>query len=112
MKREELERNPFWVLGVAASATRIEVERAGQRLLAQLGVGAASAQSYSTPWGPRPRDEAAVRTALAALRDPMTRALAELWVDVGAVTRRAPAAFSGALASVGWRQRWYSGRSS
>jgi hypothetical protein len=103
VKREELEQNPFWVLGLDAKATRLEVERAGQKLLAQLGIGAAAAWGYSTPWGPRPRDEAAVRTALAALRDPMTRALAELWIDVQAATRPAPAAFEGALRSVGWR---------
>jgi hypothetical protein len=103
VKREDLEQNPFWVLGLDAKATRMEVERAGQKLLAQLGIGAASAQSYPTPWGARPRDEALVRTALAALRDPMTRALSELWIDVEAVTRPAPAAFAGALHSVGWR---------
>ena len=103
MKREELEQNPFWVLGVDARSTRVEVERAGQKLLAQLGIGAASARTYSTPLGPRPRDEAIVRTALAALRDPLTRALAELWSDVKAENHPSPASFEDALRSVGWR---------
>lgn len=103
MKREELEQNPFWVLGVPPTASRMEVERAGQKLLLQLGIGAASAQSYDTPLGPRPRDEAAVRAALAALRDPLARALAEPWSEVKAENRPAPPAFAGALRSIGWR---------
>ena len=103
MKVVELERNPFWVLGVDARASRLEIERAGQKLLAQLGIGAASAATYQTPFGPRPRDESKVRSALAALRDPQTRVLWELWVELKAGTSPPPPTWDEALASIGWR---------
>ncbi|HEX6765440.1 MAG TPA: hypothetical protein VF103_08185, partial [Polyangiaceae bacterium] len=70
MKREDLEDNPFLVLAVPPGALRLEVERAGQKLLAQLAVGASAALTYETPFGPKPRDETKVRLALATLRDP------------------------------------------
>ncbi|MEJ7730776.1 MAG: hypothetical protein WKG00_16355 [Polyangiaceae bacterium] len=71
--------NPFHVLGLPKTATRAEVEREGQKLLGMLGLGLASARSYSTPVGPAERDDAAVRQAMAELRDPDKRLLHELW---------------------------------
>lgn len=79
MSQHELTENPFYVLGVARSATRMEVERAGQKLLAQLAIGVGSAQTYRTPFGTRERDESAVRSALSTLRDPEKRVVFELW---------------------------------
>jgi hypothetical protein len=74
--------NPFFLLEVSPQASRAEVERAGQRLLGLLAVGSASAAGYDTPLGPATRDADAVRQALATLRDPNERAIAELWAAV------------------------------
>jgi hypothetical protein len=71
--------NPFHVLGLAKTATRAEVEREGQKLLGMLELGLASARSYDTPVGRAERDDAAVRQAMAELRDPDKRLLHELW---------------------------------
>ena len=77
--------NPFFVLGLAPDASRIEVEREAQKLLGMLELGFAAAQTYATPLGPRPRTAEHVRAAVAALRDPYQRLVAELWA------RHAPA---------------------
>jgi hypothetical protein len=74
-----IEDNPFFVLGVAPDASRIEIEREAQKLLGMLELGFADAQTYATPIGPRPRTAEAVRAAVAALRDPHRRLVAELW---------------------------------
>jgi hypothetical protein len=71
--------NPFYVLGVAADASRIEVEREAQKLLGMLELGFADAKTYATPLGPRERTAELVRAAVAALRDPYRRLVAELW---------------------------------
>jgi len=78
MSAPRLGENPFAVLDLTSDATRTETERAAQKLLAMLAVGHGSVASYATPLGPRPRTEALVRTAVAALRDPDQRLLAEL----------------------------------
>ena len=84
--------NPFWVLGLPATASRAELERAGQKLLAQLAVGAQAARWAETPGGPLERDEALVRDALARLRDPEQRLIAELLSAVPAPLVTPPAA--------------------
>jgi hypothetical protein len=71
--------NPFFVLGVAPDASRIAIEREAQKLLGMLELGFATAQTYPTPLGPAPRTAEAVRAAVAALRDPARRLVAELW---------------------------------
>jgi hypothetical protein len=71
--------NPFFVLGISPDASRIEIEREAQKLLGMLELGFASAKTYATPLGPRPRTAEAVRAAVAALRDPYDRLVAELW---------------------------------
>lgn len=70
--------HPFAVLGVPATATRMEVERAGQKLLAQLEIGAASAKEFVVGGQPVERTADMVRAALTALRDPDQRLEAEL----------------------------------
>jgi hypothetical protein len=107
-EREALLDNDFWVLGLPADASRIEIERAGQKLLAQLAIGAASAKIYRTPFGPRALDEALVRGALAALRDPERRVLAELWAAPALAEEDASAPippWTGAWRSLGWNPR-------
>ncbi len=75
----KLAENPFFVLGIAPDASRIEIEREAQKLLGMLELGFAEAAHYATPLGPRPRTAEAVRAAVAALRDPYQRLVAELW---------------------------------
>ncbi len=74
-----LENNPFFILGLEPTATRHQVERQGQKLLAMLEVGFTEIENYQTPLGPRKRTREAVRQAMATLRDPDKRLLAELW---------------------------------
>ena len=85
MTAPTLELNPFFVLGLAPDASRIEIEREAQKLLGMLELGFAEARTYATPLGPQPRTAEAVRAAVAALRDPSQRLVAELWA------RHAPA---------------------
>jgi hypothetical protein len=98
--------NPFFLLEVSPQASRMEVERAGQRLIALLTVGSASAARYDTPLGPAMRDADAVRQALATLRDPNERAIAELWAQVAPskATWNASAArpWEAARRAIGW----------
>ncbi len=77
--------NPFFVLGLPPETARIEVERTGQKLLAQLEIGVSSIKTYTTPAGPRPRSPEAVREALAELRDPSRRLIWELRAGLGPV---------------------------
>ena len=75
----KLAENPFFVLGLSPDASRIEIEREAQKLLGMLELGFAAALSYPTPLGPRTRTPELVRGAVAALRDPSQRLVAELW---------------------------------
>lgn len=83
--------NPFFVLGLAPDASRIEVEREAQKLLGMLELEFAAAQTYQTPVGPQPRTAEAVRAAVAALRDPYRRLVAELWARHAPPARPEPA---------------------
>ena len=74
-----IEDNPFFVLGLPTDTSRIEIEREAQKLLGMLELGFVDAQTYQTPLGPRPRTAELVRAAVAALRDPYRRLVAELW---------------------------------
>src|SRR6185503_7143931 len=89
-RRERLADNPFFVLGLAPSATAREVEREAQKLLGMLELGLAAAATYATPLGPRPRTAEKVRAAAATLRDPRGRLIAELWAAGGDATVAAP----------------------
>lgn len=103
--RRRRQRNPFFVLGLEPTASRTEVERAGQKLLGQLGLGLESARRTDTPWGPAERDEASVRAALAELRDPARRAAAELWArePTGEAPDEMDHSFAAAKRAFGWR---------
>ena len=105
MTSEHFEDNPFFVLGLPTTATLSDVERTGQKLLAQLRIGARGAQEYASPFGARTRDESKVRSALATLRDPVKRALCGFWAQ-GAMTREAipaPPSWTSALETIHWR---------
>ena len=107
---EPIRDNPFYVLGVAPDVSRIEIEREAQKLLGMLELGFAEVQTYRTPLGPEPRTAEAVRAAVAALRDPYRRLVAELWARhapevVAEAPERAPAATvrTGLRRALGWR---------
>jgi hypothetical protein len=65
--------NAFLVLGASPDASRMELERQGQKLLGLLEIGSASAKHYRTPLATYDRTSDDVREAIAALRDPNTR---------------------------------------
>jgi len=69
----DLAASPFLVLEATPTATAIEIERKAQKLVGLVRMGASSALSYPTPWGQRPRDEQAIRQAVAELRRPERR---------------------------------------
>jgi hypothetical protein len=106
----KLADNPFFVLGVTPEASRIEVEREAQKLLGMLELGFGEAATYTTPVGPRPRTAESVRAAVAALRDPYQRLIAELWARHAPPPRptppprpAAPPARAGLRRALGWR---------
>jgi hypothetical protein len=74
--------NPFFVLDLPVTASRAEVERAGQKWLGMLEVGMSRAAIYTTPLGVRARTPELVRAAMAELRDPERRVGHELWLLV------------------------------
>lgn len=106
-----LAENPFFVLGIATSASRIEVEREAQKLLGMLELGFADARIYATPLGPRERTTEMVRAAVAALRDPYRRLVAELWArhapaepsQPAPPATEPPAPRTGLRRALGWR---------
>jgi hypothetical protein len=102
--------NPFFTLEIGTQASRVEVERAGQRLLGLLAVGNEGAGRYDTPFGPATRDADGVRQALAALRDPNERLIHELWANVARsidVKRERPGAgWEAGQHAFGWTGKW------
>lgn len=79
LDRARISENPFYVLGLRPSATRLEVEREGQKLLGMIELGLDEALEYPTPLGRRARTADLVRRALAELRDPERRLVHEVW---------------------------------
>lgn len=102
--------NPFFVLELKADASRLDVERAAQRLLGLLAIGAQGADEYQTPFGPARRDADTVRQALSRLRDPLQRVRYELWANVRPVaapettTESLTAAWEVGARALGWGQ--------
>jgi len=58
-----LEDNPFFVLGLATDASRIELEREAQKLLGMLELGFVEAKTYLTPLRPAIAHPELVRAA-------------------------------------------------
>ena len=104
-----IDENPFFVLGISCDASRIEIERESQKLLGMLELDFAAAKTYATPLGPRERTAEAVRAAVAALRDPYRRLVAEFWarhapaMREAAVEEAAEPPSSGLRRALGWR---------
>ncbi len=107
----KLEENPFFVLGVWPGASRIEIEREAQKLLGMLELNFPGAQTYATPVGVRTRTAESVRAAVAALRDPYQRLVAELWAqhapepttDTPAAPTAPQAGVLGLRRALGWK---------
>ncbi|HEU0036356.1 MAG TPA: hypothetical protein VFQ53_37345 [Kofleriaceae bacterium] len=103
--------NPFFVLGISPDASRIEIEREAQKLLGMLELDFADARTYASPLGPRSRTPELVRAAVAALRDPYRRLLAELWARNAPAPSATPVAapahdqvtYPGLRRRLGWR---------
>ena len=74
---DPLADNPFFVLELAPTATAMEIERQGKKLLAKLELGLSAAASHPSPLGPRARSADDVRRAMQALSDPRRRLAAE-----------------------------------
>jgi len=102
----QLADNPFFVLGLSPDASRIEIEREAQKLLGMLELEFAEAKTYATPSGPRPRTSEGVRAAVAALRDPYHRLVAELWARhaPAVVAERTSEPIGNAPATIGLRR--------
>src|SRR5262249_51880631 len=100
----------FFVLGLWAAGSGMEVEREAQKLLGMLELGFAEAATYATPLGPQLRTAEMVRAAVAALRDPYQRLVAELWARHAPPARAEPPArpapapsHPGLRRALGWR---------
>jgi curved DNA-binding protein CbpA len=76
--------NPFYVLGLPATATRAEIERQGQKLLGMLDLNLRPATVYTSPLGEHERTPDLVRQALSELRDPDRRLAHEVWASLPA----------------------------
>jgi len=106
---ERLAENPFFVLGLAVDVSRIEIEREAQKLIGMLELGFADVQMYATQLGPRPRTPELVRAAVAALRDPYRRLVAEMWARhapaqvAPATVEPTDAGHPGLRRALGWR---------
>ncbi len=74
--------NPFYILGLSTDASRVEIEREGNKLLGMLKLGLSAVKTYLTPIGRYPRTEELVREAMAELRDPERRLVHELWAQL------------------------------
>ena len=105
--------NPFFVLGLSPDATRLQIEREAQKLLGMLELGFPEAKIYATPLGPRARTSELVRAAVAALRDPYQRLVAELWARHAPAVIATPAPAPSeptSAAAASWRQKLGWGR--
>lgn len=98
---ERIAENPFYVLGVATTATRTDLEREGNKLLSMLQLDLKESKTYRSPVGEHPRTAEAVRAAMAELRDPKRRLVHELLAALP-VTVSVPAAPAAAKDEVKW----------
>jgi hypothetical protein len=104
MISDRFTQNPFHVLGLPRDCSRHDLERAAQRLIAELELSLSSAATYATPLGPRLRDVDQVRRAAAELRDPAKRAWHEIWARPPAREEQARVEPPRALAALGWKR--------
>ena len=97
--------NPFFVLEISTEASRAEVERAGQKLLALLTVGRTAVEHYHTPLGPaiRDADKSGRRWQRCAIPTSVCSAnLGQYCARRGRAGRERRAAMGGRGVCVGW----------
>jgi hypothetical protein len=87
-----LAENPFFILALPATATPMEIERQGKKLLGMLELQLVSAQTYETPYGRKARTPEEVRGAVQLLLDPARRLPFEPWAAWQPSSSKAPAA--------------------
>lgn len=108
LPRRRLSQNPFYVLGVTPQARPSAVEAEAEALLSSLASDPAS-RIYPTPIGPRCRDAALVRKALASVTNPDARILHEIWAVLAPTwsepPRNIPNGYPHAMGVFGWRTR-------
>jgi len=96
--------NPFFVLGLPTTATSMEIEREGRKILGLLEIGIASARTVDSPQGPLDRTPDLVRGAIAALQDPDRRLVHEFEaVAAGPDPQVLPPTWSDAFSRLGFR---------
>ena len=98
---ERIAENPFYVLGVATTASRTDVEREGSKLLSMLQLDLKESKRYRSPVGEHPRTAEAVRAAMAELRDPRRRLVHELLASLP-VTVAVPTATDAKKSELKW----------
>ena len=74
-----LRDNPFFVLELPPTATSMEIERQGKKLLSMLDLELQKSLTFPTPFGPQPRTPERVREAVQLLLDPARRLPFEPW---------------------------------
>lgn len=100
--------NPFFLLGLEPTASDLELEREGRKLIAQLELGVSSVRIVRTPLGPIERSVEGVRSALARLRDPRERRLHALWARLpplesdGVADTQAGSPWTSVMEAIGW----------
>jgi hypothetical protein len=107
--------NPYFVLALPWDAPRTAIEREAQKWLGMLELSFVEATHYATPLGPQIRTADLVRTAVAQLRDPASKVMAQMWAAHSgemstATTAAAPALPSETTTStlavdLGWQSR-------
>ncbi len=70
---------PFWILQLTPVASNKDIEKAFNRILAEITMEIPGAEVYPTPKGDQTRDEFSLREARNLLQTPEKRALAEIW---------------------------------
>lgn len=70
---------PFWILQLTPAASNKEIEKAFNRILAEITMEIPGATIYPSPGGDQTRDEFLLREARNLLQTPEKRALAEIW---------------------------------
>ncbi|MDP2345157.1 MAG: hypothetical protein Q8O67_29705 [Deltaproteobacteria bacterium] len=74
-----LRDNPFFVLELPPTATPMEIERQGKKLLSMLDLELQKSLTFQTPYGPQPRTPERIREAVQLLLDPARRLPFEPW---------------------------------
>ena len=107
MALTRISENPFYILELPSTATRTEIERAGQKLLSMLSLTLEAASVYPTPLGLMQRTEDQVRWAMHELRDPALRVQHRFWAALPPHPQTPPASpqdlcLPDAIRDLGW----------